>query len=185
MKSVSYLGEEKMQFLELAKKRFSVRNFKPKRVEEVKLKKIIEAARVAPSAVNYQPWHFVVLTDEMQREAVSSTYNAQWIRSAPVIVAACGDHSKSWKRGDGKDHLDIDVAIAIDHMTLAAAELGLGTCWVCAFDEEKCRLILGLPDSFEVIALIPLGYPDEEGDTKRFVVARKKLEEIVHWNSYE
>jgi nitroreductase len=174
-----------MQFLELAKKRFSARNFKPKKVEEEKLKKVLEAARVAPSAVNYQPWHFVVLTDEKQRGAVSSSYNARWIRSAPVIIAACGDHSESWKRGDGKDHLDIDVAIAIDHMTLAAAELGLGTCWVCAFDAEKCRYILGLPDSFEVIALIPLGYPVEEGDTKRFAVARKKLEEIVHRNSYE
>ena len=185
MKSVSYLGEEKMQFLELAKKRFSVRDFQQKMVEEEKLKKVLEAARVAPSAVNYQPWHFIVLTNERQRGAVSSTYKARWIRSAPVIIAACGDHSKSWKRGDGKDHLDIDVAIAVDHMTLAAAELGLGTCWVCAFDVEKCRHILGLPDSFEVIALVPLGYPDEEGDTKRFVVARKKFEEIVHWGSYK
>ncbi len=174
-----------MQFIELAKKRFSVRQFNPEKVEEHKLKHILEAARIAPSAVNYQPWHFIVLTDEKKREAVSSTYNAQWIRSAPVIIAACGDHSASWKRGDGKDHLDIDVAIAIDHITLAAAELGLGTCWVCAFDAEKCKRILGLPDSFEVVALIPLGYPDEKGDTGRFDTARKKLEEIVHWDSYE
>jgi nitroreductase len=174
-----------MQFIELAKTRFSARKYNSDRVDEHKLKQILEAARVAPSAVNYQPWHFIVLTDEQQRLAVCSTYNGQWIKSAPVIIAACGDHSESWKRGDGKDHLDIDVTIAVDHITLAAAELGLATCWVCAFDAEKCKRILDLPVSFEVVALIPLGYPVVKGDTERFDTARKKLEEIVHWDSYE
>jgi nitroreductase len=174
-----------MQFIDLARKRFSARTFKPKAIEEHTLKQILEAARIAPSAVNYQPWQFIVLTDEKRREAVCSTYSSSWIRSAPVIVAACGDHAQSWTRGDGKDHLDIDLAIAIDHLTLAAAEHGLGTCWVCAFDADACKSILKLPDSFEVVALIPLGYPVTEGDAGRFDTARKKFEEIIHWNHYE
>ena len=174
-----------MQFIDLARKRFSARKFKPQAVEEHILTQILEAARIAPSAVNYQPWHFIVLTDEKSREAVCSTYSGAWIRSAPVIVAACGDHTASWTRGDGKDHLDIDLAIAIDHLTLAAAELGLGTCWVCAFDADACKSILKLPDSHEVVALIPLGYPAAEGDEGRFDTDRKKFEEIVHWNRYQ
>jgi nitroreductase len=173
-----------MDFIDVAKKRFSVRAYKSKKVEEHVLKQVLEAARIAPSAVNYQPWRFIVLTGEKQREAVCSTYGGQWIKSAPVIIAACGDHSVSWKRGDGKDHLDIDVAIAIDHLTLAAAEIGLGTCWVCAFDAQTCKRILGLPDPFEVIALIPLGYPDAQGDAGRFDTARKSLNDIVYWEQY-
>ena len=102
-----------MALLDLIKQRKSVREFLDKPVEREKIEMCLEAARLAPSASNSQPWHFIVITDEKKREAVSSTYNGQWIRSAPVIVAACGDHSESWKRGDGKDHLDIDLAIAI------------------------------------------------------------------------
>jgi nitroreductase len=173
-----------MGFIDLAKKRFSVRAYKNKKVEEHVLEQVLEAARIAPSAVNYQPWRFIILTGEKEREAVCSTYSGKWIHRAPVIIAACGDHGESWKRGDGKDHLDIDVAIAIDHITLAAAELGLGTCWVCAFDAQSCKRILGLPDSLEVVALIPLGYPDSEADTGRFDRARKRLGDIVYWEQF-
>jgi len=145
-----------MTFMEVARKRYSVRKYKEIPVDKDKILQILEAGRIAPSAVNYQPWHFIVLTERKMIEKVSQTYSGKWLAKAPAIIVACGDHSQSWKRKDGKDHCDIDLAIAIDHMTLAAVELGLGTCWVCAFDAAKCHEILGLPGNLEVIALLPL-----------------------------
>ncbi|KAE9631360.1 MAG: hypothetical protein PWP07_1288 [Epulopiscium sp.] len=167
-----------MSFLDLAKERYSVRNFKEQEVEKEKILQVLEAARVAPSAVNYQPWHFIVITDQQLRSKVAETYPRPWFQSAPVVIVACGDHSQSWKRKDGKDHCDIDVAIAVDHMTLAAADLGLGTCWVCAFDAQKCHEILGLPDHLEVVALLPMGYPKEDSKPEK---KRKSIEDIVSW----
>lgn len=167
-----------MSFLELTKQRHSVRNYKDKPVEREKLLQVLEAARNAPSACNFQPWHFIVLTEEKIKNKVAETYPRDWFKQAPVVIVACGDHSVSWKRADGKDHCDVDLGIAIEHMTLAAAELGLGTCWVCAFDAKRCHEILELPDHLEVIALLPLGYPAEETIPEK---KRKTLEEIVTW----
>lgn len=173
-----------MSFLELAKRRYSVRKYKNEMVEEEKIKQVLEAGRVAPSAVNFQPVQFIVLQEEEIRQKVASTYGKQWIQEAPVLIVVCGDHQVSWRRRDGKDHCDIDAAIAIDHMTLAAADLGLETCWVCAFNAWECSKILGLPSNLEPIALLPLGYPADEVDINRHDTKRKKLEEIVHWNGY-
>ena len=173
-----------MTFLELAKRRCSVRRFKKQQVEEEKLLKVLEAGRVAPSADNYQPLHFVVLREEKIKARVVSTYSESWIKSAPVIIAVCGDHSLSWKREDGKDHLDIDAAIAADHMTLQAAELGLGTCWACWFDAMKCHSILKLPESYEAIALLPLGYPEKPCDPHRHDKRRKELRSLVSWDGF-
>jgi nitroreductase len=96
----------------------------------------------------------------------------------------CGDHSKAWRRPDGKGHCDIDAAIAADHMTLAAAELGLGTCWVCNFDTRALHKLLRLPPHVEPIVLLPLGYPADQGDPGRHETKRKKMEEIVHWDTF-
>lgn len=170
-----------LTFNELALKRYSVRKYEDKKVEKEKILEILEAARIAPSATNAQPWHFIVLTEDELKQKIAQVYPRDWFAKAPVIIVACGDHSKSWKRKDGKDHCDVDIAIAVDHITLAAADLGLGTCWVCAFDAKLCHKILGLPDNLEPIALIPLGYPLEEGaPTKN----RNSLEEIVSWEKY-
>jgi len=173
-----------MSFLELATKRYSTRSFKNIPVEEEKLKEILEAARVAPSAVNFQPLHFIVLRDEEIRKKVAATYKREWIFEAPVIIVICGDHSKSWRRSDGKDHCDIDAAIAVDHMTLAAADFSLGTCWVCNFNSMQCHKILKLPPHIETMALLPLGYPADEADLNRHATKRKKMEEIVHWDGF-
>ena len=173
-----------MSFLDLAKKRYSVRNYKSIPVEEEKLKEVLESGRVAPSAVNFQPLHFVVVQDEEMRGKIASTYHKEWILQAPVIIVIIGDHSKSWRRPDGKDHCDIDAAIAIDHMTLAAADLGLGSCWVCMFNSMQCHSILDLPSHLETIALLPLGYPADKGDVNRHEAKRKKLKDMVHWDSY-
>jgi nitroreductase len=170
-----------MSFHELARSRFSVRDYRETPVEDEKIRFVLEAARIAPSAANRQPWHFVVVRDEKLRAQIYATYGKKWIESAPVVIVACGDHELSWKRNDGKDHLDIDLAIAVDHMTLAAADRGLGTCWICAFDAAACHRVLGLPDSVEAVALLPLGYPAEKGDPDRHGKARKKMDEIVAW----
>ncbi|NLM41966.1 MAG: nitroreductase [Firmicutes bacterium] len=166
-------------FLELVAERYSVRTFREQPVEREKIEQVLEAARLAPSAVNYQPWHFYVATDEQLRAEICQAYQGEWLRNAPVIIVACGDHEQSWKRRDGKDHCDVDVAIAVEHLILAAASLGLGTCWVCAFDAAQVRTTLNLPEHMEPLALIPLGYP---GEGPMPIKKRKSLEEIVTWN---
>lgn len=170
-----------MDFLDLARQRYSCRKYKPDSVDRGKIEYILEAGRVAPSAVNRQPWMIYVVTERELLEQVWETYYKNWIQSAPVILVLCGDHSVSWKRQDGKDHCDIDVAILADHITLAAAEQGLATCWVCHFDHLKCAGLLGLPGHMETIALLPLGYPDDQVDTGRHGRLRKPLSDIVRW----
>ncbi|HHX17783.1 MAG TPA: nitroreductase [Clostridium sp.] len=170
-----------MSFIELAKKRYSVRSYLDKPVEKEKILQVLEAGRIAPSAVNKQPWNFIVITNEATKSKIANTYPRDWFKTAPAIIVVCGDHSKSWKRSDGKDHCDVDAAIAIDHMTLAAADIGLGTCWVCAFDAAKCHEVLNLPENLEVIALLPIGYP---ADTAPENKKRLDISEIVTWEEY-
>ena len=170
-----------MTFLDLATQRYSLRTFSDKPVEKEKLLQLLEAARLAPSAVNYQPCHFIIVIDEALKAKIAEGYSREWFAKAPVVIVACGDHSASWKRRDGKDHVDVDVAIAVDHLTLAAVELGLGTCWVCAFDAAHVHNVLELPDHLEVIALIPLGYA---ADDRVPLKKRKDLEDLVSWNGY-
>jgi len=170
-----------MKFLNLAKNRFSTRKYNPDPIPEEDLLYILEAGRIAPSAVNYQPWHFLVVKDRKNRELVNTLYHREWFREAPVVIILLADHSQSWKRGEGKDHADIDVAIAADHMTLAATEKGLGTCWVCNFDKEKTIKTLKLPDHLEPVVFLPIGYPDEKPDINRHSAKRKPLDEITSW----
>lgn len=173
-----------MDFLDLAKKRYSVRKFTNQIPEKEKLMKVLEAGRIAPSAVNFQPWHFVVITEKDALENIYPVYHRDWFNAAPVIIVICGDHDKSWKRSDGKDFCDVDVSIAVDHMTLEATNLELGTCWVCNFDKQKCIQALDLPKNIEPIAILPLGYPADEVDENRHETKRKKIEEIVHWQRF-
>jgi len=168
-----------MNFLELAKSRYSVRNYSSRPVEEEKLRYILECGRVAPSAVNYQPWKIIVIRDPELRSRMDQTYPREWFKQAPVLLVFCGDHSAGWKRRDGKDHTDIDLSILIDHVTLAAAEQGLGTCWVCNFDVEASIRVLDLPSHLEPIAYIPLGYPAAEVTDLSRHLDRKPLSEIV------
>mgnify|MGYP006310364165 CR=1 FL=1 len=170
-----------MDFSQLIRKRYSVRKFQEQPVEEEKLLKVLEAARVSPSAVNFQPFHLLVFRKKEMLEQMVQIYQRDWIKTAPVILLACADHSQSWKRSvDGKDSADIDVAIAVDHITLQAAELGLGTCWVCNFDAEKCAEILDLPSYIEPLVMLPLGYPADSARAKK----RKELNEIIHWEKF-
>ena len=135
-----------MNFLELVKARHSVRSYKQCPVEPAKLDYILECVRLAPSAVNCQ-------------------------------IVACGNHAEAWHRkSDGKDHTDVDVSIAVEHLCLAATEQGLGTCWVCNFDTERCQQVMQLPEELEPIALIPIGYPSEEVIAEK---KRKPLDDIL------
>lgn len=172
-----------MNFLEHAKRRFSSRKYEDKPVEKEKLEQVLEAGRLAPSAVNFQPWRFIVARDEKLKADICSTYKREWIQKAPAIIVICGVHSEAWMRADGKDHCDIDVAIAVDHMTLAAEELGLGTCWVCNFDSMQLSRVLNLPKDTEAVVLLPIGYPTETPDTDRHEKLRKPREEIIFWDS--
>lgn len=173
-----------MSFITLAKKRYSCRSYSSQPLPKETIDQVLEAARIAPSAVNAQPIHLVVITDVSLREEISNCYSRPWLKSAPVIIVACGDHSLSWRRADGKDHCDIDVAIAVDHITLAAADLGLGTCWICKFDAMKCSEILKLPAHVSPIALIPLGYSADSNEKQERHTKRKPLNELVRWNKF-
>lgn len=167
-----------MKLLELIRNRYSCRNYKPTGVEQEKLDYIMECVRLAPSACNKQPWTFRIVTEEEDRRKLSQCYNREWFASAPVMIIASILHDEEWVRGDGKHHGDIDIAIAVEHLCLAATEQGLGTCWVCNFDAERCKTLLGLSDHEEPAVLIPLGYPADEPKDKK----RKAINEIVKIN---
>ena len=167
-----------MDFLTLARNRYSCRNFKPDAPSREVITEIMEAVRLAPSAVNFQPWKFVVIKEKELLEKIKLSYGSAWIQSAPMVIAACGNHDEAWTREDGKNHADVDVAIAVDHLTLAATEKGLGTCWVCKFDAREAAELLEMAPLWEVVALIPIGYPMEEHPSKRHS-QRKELDEIV------
>jgi len=170
-----------MEFDDVIRHRYSVRSFTSEKVDRNFILEILEAARMAPSAVNYQPWHFIVVTEPENLDELQAVYPRNWFKEAPVCIVVCSDHSLSWKRkSDEKDFADVDAAIAIDHLVLKATELGLGTCWVCNFDTEMTRKKLQLPDYIEPIALIPLGFTTSEAPPK----SRKPLSEIVHWEKF-
>jgi nitroreductase len=172
-----------MDFVQLARSRYSSRKYKQKSVEDDKLSFVLEAGRVAPSAANFQPWFFVVVRGE-NLENVQACYHREWFKTASTCIVICTDHSRSWKRGDGKDHADIDAAIAADHITLAATSIGLATCWVCNFNRSKLAEVLNLPDHIEPVILLPLGYPDDKTDIERHATKRKALDEIVVYEKF-
>lgn len=165
-----------MSFLELAQKRYSARAYKPDPVPDDVLNQILEAARLAPTAANRQPFRLVVIHTRGREEELRRIYGRDWFVQAPLVVAICGVPDKGWTRSsDGKSYTDVDAAIAFDHLTLAAADLGLGTCWIGAFRPVEARQVLGLPEGVEPIAFTPLGYPADSPKPKQ----RKPLEELV------
>ncbi len=149
-----------MHFNLLLKERYSIRSYKPLKVSKALITQVLDAGRMAPSANNKQPWYFISVYDDEQLDRIKAAYPRDWFTKVPQVIVVCGDHNSSWKRSyDSKDHCDIDVAIAVDHMTLRATELGLGTCWVCHFDPSVVSEILELPEGIEPIAILPIGYP--------------------------
>jgi nitroreductase len=170
-----------MKIKKLITNRFSVRSFTDQPIERQTILKILETARFAPSAVNFQPWHFIVVSDAEKLSALHKVYHRNWFREAPACIVVCADHQQSWKRrSDGKDFADVDAAIVADHLILKATEMGLGTCWVCNFDVDMARKILQTPEHIEPLVIVPLGYTTAEPQPK----VRKPLAETVHWQSF-
>ncbi len=169
-----------MNVMESIRERRSVRSYLPKAVEEEKLQQVLEAGRLAPSASNRQEWHFVVVRDaELRRGLAEAASGQRFVAEAPVVIVACAPEHAHVMACEHPSFL-IDVAIAIDHMTLAARELGLGTCWVGAFHQEQVRDVLGIPESVEVVELLPLGYPTDWPEPR----PRKSLEQMVSYDGW-
>lgn len=169
-----------MTFLELAQKRRSLRTYHPYPVEKEKLDYVLECARLAPSWKNLQCWRFIVVEDEVQRQALTTAFaetnpGRKALLQAPLIIVLCGvpEESEVW---EGKDYMMLDAGLAMEHLVLAAAEQGLGTCWQGLFSEERAREILKVPENVRIIAMTPLGYPAEERNPR----PRKELSQIVY-----
>ncbi|MCF8371153.1 MAG: nitroreductase family protein [Bacteroidales bacterium] len=170
-----------MDFYTLIKSRESVRHFNPdKKVEKEKLLRILDAGRLAPSAANFQPWKFIVVSEEKLLAEVKSCYGRDWLKDAPHILIVMGDKTKAWTRAyDGYNSIETDLTIAMDHLILAAEFEGVGTCWIEAYDPAKLRKALDLDENEMVFSITPLGYSVDgyqKGEKKR-----KALEEVVEW----
>jgi nitroreductase len=162
-------------FLELVKARYSCRNYQPTNVEQEKLDYIMECVRFAPSAVNKQPWLFHIVSSDEEKAKLQQCYNRDWFNTAPMYIMASILHDEEWVRSDGKHHGNIDIAIAVEHLCLAATYEGLATCWVCNFDATLCKELFNLPENEEPAVIIPLGYAADEMKPK----SRKAIVEII------
>ncbi len=172
-----------MEVINAIKKRYSVREFDERKIEQGKLERILEAGRLAPSAKNRQEWRFIVVKDQTIREELAKAANNQrFVAQAPVVIAACGT-DPDYTLPCGHPGFLVDVTIAVDHLTLKAVEEGLGTCWIGAFDEDEVKKILHIPKEVRVVSLLPLGYPATPPSSRH--TERKELSEIVMYNQWE
>jgi nitroreductase len=162
-------------FNEIAARRHSARVYDPSPVDPLALETVLEAARLAPTAANRQAFQIIVVKDRHQRRAVADSYEHTWLLSAPVLLVVTADPDQAWVRSDGMNYAMVDAAIAMDHLTLSAADLGLGTCWIAAFDPDILRRALGLPARVQPVAFTPLGHPLDHPSPKK----RKPLGELV------
>ena len=166
-----------MKFLELAQQRFSARSYTAEPISDQDLHYLIEAARTAPSAVNFQPWRFLVIRSAEQREKLHACYSREWFKQAPLYIVVCADKATAWvRKSDCKSHADIDAAIAAEHICLAATDLGLGSCWVCNFDPDLFRQHFPLASDMYPVVILPIGHINES-PTQR--TSRKPTDEIV------
>ena len=169
-----------MDFLELVKTRYSVRKYKSDPVPEALLQKILQAAQLAPTAANRQPFQLIVITSPERRAALVPISDQAWFTEAPVVIAVVAETAKAWGENDSRDFSLIDTAIVADHITLAATDLGLGTCWIGGFEAAMARDILHLPAGVEPIVFIPVGYVDDQPEEKE----RKPLDELVRYEQW-
>ena len=171
-----------MDVFEAIQKRKSNRSFEPTTVSKETLEKLLEAARLSPSAGNIQPWHFIAVTDAKKRKALSKGLFAQFLADTPAVIVLCGDEAAS------PDWYVVDVALAGENMVLAATAEGLGTCWVGSFDEKDVKALLGIPENLRVVALLAIGYAKEKVSIRakmiHFIRRRKTLGEIASWEVY-
>jgi nitroreductase len=170
-----------MNVCDAINQRSSVRSYKATDVEEEKITKILEAARLSPSANNRQAWKFIVIKDkETKVKLARAALGQSFIETAPVVIVGCGTDATSVMTCGQPNHT-VDVSIAFSHMILQAYELGLGTCWIGAFKENEVKKILNIPERVRVVAMTPLGYPSGAPSKK----SRKRLDQIVCYEKYE
>lgn len=163
-----------MDFYDVIRKRRSIRGYTDQPISEQVLERLGVAVSLAPSACNRQPWLFRVVRNPAIREKIGGCYNQPWLKQAPAIVVAMGNLDECWKRFDGTPSVDIDMGIAMEHLVLAAAAEGLGTCWICAYDRVRMDQALGIMAPWTVLAISPLGYPAVEPNTLK----RKTVSEV-------
>lgn len=169
-----------MDFFKVISRRYSVRAYRSDPVEEEKLLRILEAARLAPTAANRQAFQILVIPTAGREKELGRIYGAAWFVQAPLVLGVCTLPKQAWTRKDGKNYADVDAAIVMDHIVLAATALGLGTCWVAAFDPVAAREVLGLPPEVEPVVFTPLGYPADSPKPKK----RKELSELVRYERW-
>src|SRR5512136_721019 len=165
-----------MGFQELIRKRYSVRAYKPDPVEEDKLARVLEAARIAPTAANRQAFRVIVIKTAERKADLQRIYGRDWFVQGPLVLCVCAVPSEAWvRKADGWNAAEVDATIVMSHIVLAAAEEGLGTCWIAAFDPAAAREVLGLPAEIIPSAFTPLGYAADSGAPKK----RRLLEDLV------
>ena len=166
--------------IDAIRKRYSCRAYMDKPIEQEKLAQIFEAARLAPSAKNLQDWRFVVVKDkEKKQQVAASTNHPEVFGKAGVMIAACSNSKEVMRCGQAVS--PIDVAIALEHISLQAAELGLATCWIGSFEPDKVRKVLGIPQDVAIIELMALGYPADKAKKP----SREPIENIVCYDKWE
>jgi nitroreductase len=166
--------------LEAIAQRYSVRGYRSDPVDDETLATVLEAARLAPTAANRQPFRVLVVRTQGREEELARVYGRPWFIQAPLVLAVVAVPGEAWRRMDDKPYDEVDATIAMDHMVLAATALGLGTCWIAAFDPDAAREVFGLPDDVELVAITPLGYPDKAAAK----TDRKPLEELVRYERW-
>ena len=169
-----------MDLFETIATRYSVRGYRPDPIDDETLAQVLEAARRAPTAANRQPFRVVVVHTKGREDELLRVYGRPWFVQAPLVLAMVAVPAEAWRRMDGKPYDEVDAAIAMDHLVLAATALGLGTCWIAAFDPDAAREVLGLPDDVEPIALTPLGLPDKPSAA----TGRRPLDDLVHYERW-
>jgi len=173
-----------LNIFDLFKSRRSIRSFKSEDVPDEYIKKILEAARWAPSAGNIQPWEFIIVKNpETKREIARAALNQTFIEEAPIVIVVCADESRSsWAYGSRGANLYCiqDTAAATENMLLAACALGLGACWVGAFREDEVKRVLKIPRGLRPVAIVPMGYPAERPNPP----PKRRLEDIIHYESF-
>jgi nitroreductase len=180
-----------VEYKDVVMNRSSIRSYIERQVEEEKIQYVLECARLAPSWVNSQCWRFIVVRDkELIQQIAKTTIVNRWIKNVPVIIIACADPSLSGVR-NGINYYAVDVAIAMEHLILAATDVGLGTCWIAEYNETKLKELLRIPNRIKVVAISPLGYATESPGftdrTRKFFTGgkkRKNLSEIVKYDQW-
>jgi nitroreductase len=175
-----------MTVLDLARRRYSSRAYRPDAVPDDLLATVLEAGRIAPTAANKQPFRIIVVRTPGREAELRRIYDRDWFVQAPLVLCVCAIPAEAWRRTmyDGRSHADVDAAIVMDHLVLAAADLGLGTCWIAAFDPAAARDVLAIPDEAEPRLFTPLGFPADTPDASPRHVQRKPLEELVRYDRW-